>query len=119
MGNNSDNKTMLKRFFTLLLLICVSACTTMPKRQHDTWFGEDKMHHFLVASAIGAIATKVAANNDVAPCDTVVIGVSTTVVIGAGKEWYDKKIKKTFFSWKDMVWDFAGGVLGSFAAREC
>ena len=58
-------------------------------------------------------------NNQAAPCDAVLIGISTTFVIGSGKEWYDKKVKKTLFSWKDMAWNIAGGTLGSFAVSGC
>ena len=77
------------------------------------------MYHFLTASVIGAAATKVAVNNQASPCEAVFIGISTTLVIGAGKEWYDLKVKKTLFSWKDMVWNLAGGSIGSFAVSDC
>ena len=63
------------------------------------------MYHFLASSVIGAAATKVAINNQASPCEAMAIGISTTLVIGAGKEWYDLKVKKTLFSWKDMFWN--------------
>lgn len=113
-------KESLNKILTMSLLISMSACATATAHHpHDNWFGEDKMRHFLVSSAIGAVFTKIAANNGTAPCKSVFIGISASMAIGSGKEWYDKNIRKTYFSWKDMVWDIAGGTLGSLATREC
>jgi putative lipoprotein len=115
---------MLKILLFLLLVFFLTACAvTAQNKTHqgrrDAWFGEDKVYHFFASSIIGAAATKVALNNQAAPCDAVFIGISSSFVIGAGKEWYDLKVKKTFFSWKDMAWDIAGGTLGSFAVGGC
>ena len=111
---------MVKIVSNILLVLFLSGCATAtPHHQHDQWLGEDKVYHFFTASVIGAAATKVALNNHNAPCESVLIGISTTFVIGSGKEWYDMKVKKTLFSWKDMVWNMAGGTLGSFVVGEC
>ena len=103
----------------------LSACATTTHHNqntheiHDTWFGQDKLYHFLTSGVIGAAATKVALNNQAKPCDAVFIGISTTLVIGTGKEWYDLKVKKTLFSWKDMFWNFAGSSVGGLAVSDC
>jgi putative lipoprotein len=116
---------MLKFLFVNFLVFSLSACAAATHhdqdtpKQSDSWLGKDKLYHFLASGVIGAAATKVAANNHVAPCDAVFIGVSTTLVIGAGKEWYDLSVKKTLFSWKDMFWNLAGSTLGSYAVGEC
>lgn len=116
---------MRKIFIAILSVYALSGCATADHHEHsvhhkpDTWLGEDKLYHFLASSAIGATATKVALNNHSAPCDAAFIGISTTLVIGSGKEWYDKTIKKTLFSWKDMFWNLVGSSLGSFAVSEC
>jgi uncharacterized protein YfiM (DUF2279 family) len=34
------------------------------------------------------------------------------VTLSVGKEVYDKRVKKTFFSFKDLVYDLAGVALG-------
>lgn len=102
----------------MFLVISLSACATT-HHPNDNWFGDDKMRHFLVSSVIGAAFTKMAANNGERGCHSVFIGISASIAIGAGKEWYDKNIRKTYFSWKDMFWDVTGGTLGSFATREC
>jgi putative lipoprotein len=109
---------MCKALLGCVLVMSLSACATT-HHANDQWFGDDKMRHFLVSSAIGAAFTKISANNGAAPCHSVFIGISASLAIGSGKEWYDKNIRKTYFSWKDMFWDFAGGTLGSFATREC
>jgi len=115
---------MLKYFFTIFLstLMFTGCAATGQKGQvkrQDPWWGEDKMYHFAVAGVIGAASAKVAENHHAGPCEAAAIGISTTFVIGAGKEWYDMKFKKTFFSWKDMVWDLAGGTLGALAVSDC
>jgi len=114
-------KILLSFFLIFLLSACATTSphTTDISKTHDTWFGEDKLYHFLTASVIGAAATKIAVNNQASPCDAMIIGISSTLVIGAGKEWYDLKVKKTLFSWKDMFWNLAGSSVGSFAVSEC
>ena len=115
----------MKFLLVSLLIIFLSACATATHHnqdtqvKRDTWFGEDKLYHFIAAGAIGAATTKVALNNQATPCDAVFIGISTTLVIGAGKEWYDLKVKKTLFSWKDMFWNFTGSAVGSLAVSDC
>lgn len=108
----------LKFVSVIALVMSFTACATT-HHHNDRWLGEDKMRHFLVSSLIGAAFTKMAANNGAVGCQSVYVGISASLAIGAGKEWYDKNIRKTYFSWKDMFWDFAGGTLGSFATREC
>jgi putative lipoprotein len=116
---------MLKFLLINFLVLSLSACATATHHDQDShkvrdsWLGKDKLYHFLTASVIGATATKVAINNHTNPCDAVFIGISTTLVIGAGKEWYDMTIKKTLFSWKDMFWNLAGSTVGGYAVSEC
>jgi uncharacterized protein YfiM (DUF2279 family) len=119
-----QKQLMLKTVLLILVIFLLTACAaTAQNKSHrgkrDPWLGEDKVYHFLTSSVIGAAATKIAVNNNAAPCDAVFIGISTTFVIGSGKEWYDKTVKKTFFSWKDMAWNIAGGTLGSLAVGGC
>ena len=38
------------------------------------------------------------------------------VSFGAGKELYDRNVKNTYWSWKDLAWDLAGAVAGALAA---
>lgn len=108
----------LKWLFLGLLGYCLIGCTTTGK-QNDDWFGEDKLKHFVVGGVIGAGVTKIAENNGVHECTAPAVGISVTLVVGAGKESYDKRIKGTAYSWKDMVWNLAGSTLGSLAVSNC
>ena len=40
-------------------------------------------------------------------------------VIAAAKESYDKRTKKTLYSFHDMAWNFAGSAIGSLAGSNC
>jgi uncharacterized protein YfiM (DUF2279 family) len=44
--------------------------------------------------------------------------VGTTLGLGTGKELYDREIKRTYFSGKDLAWDLIGALLGSFAGAH-
>lgn len=96
-----------------VLLLSTSGCSTL-FRADDPWFGKDKAYHFVAGGFIGAGTTLVVKNNgmhlDTAPC----IGISASVAIGGGKEWYDANVKRTYWSWKDMTWDLIGGAAGSY-----
>ena len=97
-----------------LLAFIASSCSTLSYLpDDDPWFARDKLYHFVAAGAIGAGSTSIAYqynNNENSPY----IGLSASMAFGAGKEYYDENVKGTFWSWKDMVWDFIGGTTGSY-----
>ena len=101
-----------------MLLLIVSGCATTGYYQ-DKFFGKDKLYHFTASGAIGAVVTAVSMNNGISNCKAPVIGVSFSVGVGAGKELYDLKVKETYWSWKDMVWNVIGSTAGSYAVSEC
>jgi uncharacterized protein YfiM (DUF2279 family) len=47
------------------------------------------------------------------------IGVGVTLAIGAAKESYDKHIKRTYYSPRDMVWNIIGSSVGAMIATGC
>ena len=102
----------------ILMFILISGCTTL-KHPQEPWFGKDKMQHFAVSTAIGAGTTKLARNNGATKCNALSTGIGMTIVIGAGKETYDKYIKGTFWNWKDMFWNLVGGLIGSAVVAQC
>lgn len=108
---------MRKLLILCNLLLCGCASTSQPHQ--DDWFGRDKVSHFIVSAVVGAGTTKIAEKNGAGPCQAPVIGVSVSLAIGVGKEFYDKNYKKTFFSWRDMAWNLAGAAVGSYAVAEC
>ena len=109
MSISSARKAIPVSFFALFLC----GCATMSSHPDDQWFARDKAYHFAASAAIGAGATLAAGDEDAAP----IIGLGVAMSFGAGKEAYDRGVKKTYWSWKDFAWDFIGGVAGALAAE--
>lgn len=101
---------------TLLLgLGAESAC-----RADSLRFEEDKQKHFFVSLALGAASAAAAREHGADGCRAAGIGITFTMTIGAGKEYYDRRYKDSHrWSWQDLVWDFAGAALGSALAGGC
>jgi len=110
----------LKRFSLVLLLCALSACATQNKNHlKDDWDSPDKYAHFLLSTALSAAIANAAKNNGHDNCDAALIGFSVTLSLGAAKESYDKRKKKTLYSERDMVWNAAGSVVGSLLGSNC
>lgn len=92
-----------------------AGCATFG-RADDPWFGPDKAKHFVAGALMGAGGTAVALHNDADDPEAVLVGVGFAITVGAGKEWVDRNVRKTFWSWKDLAWDLAGAAAGAFAA---
>ncbi len=109
------------RFLTgSLLLLVLAGCATVPaNQQEDTWFGEDKYAHFLLSGLTSAAIAKAAKEDGRDNCDAAAIGFGITLSLGAAKESYDKRHKKTLYSSHDMVWNLAGSTIGSIAGSNC
>ncbi len=107
-------KSNISLFLLLILILSIplSACTS-PDISRDKWFSRDKLYHFATAGAVSAATTAVAKHNENSDVKSMIAGVSVTLALGAGKETYDKKVKKTYFSWRDMFWNLLGAVTGS------
>ncbi|WP_455223594.1 DUF2279 domain-containing protein [Kaarinaea lacus] len=110
-------------FTTLLLLLALntlSGCATQQvKDTDDKWFATDKYKHFLLSTAISAAVANAARHNGNENCDAALIGFSVTLTLGAAKETYDKRIRGTHYSYRDMVWDAAGSATGSLLGSNC
>ncbi len=105
---------MEKKFLFCLIMVSLSSCSTLRfAPDDDPWIARDKLYHFVAAGAIGAGSTSLTARNGNVH-DSPYIGVSVAMTFGAGKEYYDKNVKGTFWSWKDIVWDLIGGTAGSY-----
>ena len=102
-------KTILLASIPLLFL---PGCATV-NHPDDHWFARDKGYHFAAASAIGAGTTFAMGDESAAP----VVGVGVAMAFGAGKELYDRDVKKTYWSWKDLAWDLAGALTGNVLAE--
>lgn len=97
--------------FLLVVTVLVTGCATASP-QNDSWFGRDKAKHFLTAGLISGasavIADKRGKDND----ESFYFAFGTTISLGAAKEVYDLKIRKTGWSWKDLAWDTLGALAG-------
>jgi len=106
--------------FILIITFILPACATTNKQRHkDKWFGSDKAKHFVVSAAIGASSSEVLKHQGHSDCHAAAGGLTFTLSMGAAKEYYDKRVKKTGWSWKDMFWNFIGGTVGSLASSGC
>lgn len=71
----------------------------------DPWWGRDKAWHFAVSHAMSnALESRSSLS-----CTQ---SAALTLGVGVAKELVDWKIRKTFFSWKDLVYDALGATLG-------
>lgn len=112
----------IRRIVTIALLCStfnLISCATPPIKHNNPWFGKDKAVHFAVSTALAAGLTAAAKEHDRTNCDAALVGFSVSLAIGAGKESYDKRIKKTRYSYRDMVWNMAGATVGSVLASGC
>ena len=96
------------------VLLGSSGCASL-RRPDDPWFGRDKLYHFAVSAAIGGGATQAAHEQDWNDVDAGAGAIGLAFVIGAGKEAHDKNVKRTYWSWKDMVWNVLGALAGAAA----
>ncbi len=105
------------RLFILILLICFSGCTTYQKTasphtaKKDEWFAKDKAKHFSASFLIGAMTYSIARVGEADKDDASLIGFSFSTTCGIAKEINDE-IKRNDWSYKDLIWDFIGGVVG-------
>jgi len=104
--------------FITIIFICATGCSTTTHKDDD-WLGKDKMSHLVVSTVVSAVATRIAQDNGASDCSAPVIGFSFAMVVGAGKETHDKRIKGTYYSWKDMTWNLLGSIIGSLAVSNC
>ena len=93
-----------------VVMFCVGCGTVAPP--NDQWLGQDKAKHFLVGVALGAGSGLMVQESSGSDAEQLFVASVTATGVGAGKEWYDQEIKKTGWSWKDLVWDVLGGLVG-------
>ena len=91
-----------------------SGCASL-RHDRDPWWGEDKAQHFVAGGLAGAAGAFAARQSDLSDGASFGIGIGVSLGLGAAKEAYDLRIKRTYFSGKDLVWDLLGGAAGSLA----
>lgn len=107
----------MNRFRWVRTVGAIGSCATLAgcaslRHADDPWWGEDKAKHFAVCGLAGAAAALAARNNGGSDGSAFWVGMGVSVGLGAGKETYDARVKGTYFSGKDFVWDLLGGLVG-------
>ena len=90
----------------------LSGCASL-RHAGDSWWAEDKAQHFAVCALAGAAGAFAARQGDLSDGRSFLIGTGVAVGLGVSKETVDARIKRSYFSGKDLVWDLLGGTIGS------
>ena len=102
------------RIFCVIFALSILSGCAGSTAVRDTWFGQDKALHFGCSAIIGAGGSAIAQHPyRASDASSFTIGLLGAVAIGGWKEWYDLRIKGTYWSWKDFFWDVLGGGAGS------
>ena len=99
---------MKKYLFIIIIILLVVSLQAKSK-----WLGEDKVLHFTGSAFL--TYWNYGMNKDILEYSSkksVYFAVSFTLALGTAKEYSDKKLKKTGFSWHDLAYDTAGVIAG-------
>lgn len=86
---------------------------TQPEKDKDEWFALDKFFHVAASASITGLSYHYyhcQFNNPYK--NSVYFSISVAGAAGIGKEFIDKKYRKTGWSWKDITADAFGIALG-------
>ena len=100
----------LKLCFFLLLILIIS-CTSL--QASSPWLGRDKAMHFLSSTYL--TYWNYGINYDIighSENSSLFLSISLTTFLGFSKEFSDKHLKKTAWSWQDMAYNGAGIIFG-------
>jgi putative lipoprotein len=100
-----------------LISLGLISCALQPPSKGIEW-REDKIKHFTVTTLISAGAAR-EQRQEYRDCRAAGRIIVFTMSIGAGKETYDKYIKKTFWDWGDMTWNLIGSTFGAGLGAHC
>lgn len=85
--------------------------------RRDPWLGKDKFQHFSVSAFYSGGAAIVANRHfDMSKDDSIFLGASLTISLGAAKEAYDHTKPDETSSIKDFIWDIGGALVGGLVA---
>lgn len=99
---------MKKYIFIIIIILLATSLLAKSK-----WLGEDKVMHFTGSTFL--TYWNYGMNKDILEHShkkSVYFAISFTLALGTAKEYSDKKLKKTGFSWHDLAYDTAGVVAG-------
>ncbi|MBN1480394.1 hypothetical protein EH223_20300 [candidate division KSB1 bacterium] len=80
---------------------------------HETWFAQDKVHHFMVSAFLTGLSYYACKQEfDFSEEKTSVASISFSLSLGIAKEVYDGVSGKGTPSFKDVIADVAGVAVG-------
>ncbi|OAT24543.1 YfiM family lipoprotein [Proteus myxofaciens] len=85
---------------------------------NDNWRGKDKAQHFLFSMASSAGANAYADHQNYGHRESLLIGLSFSISLGAAKELYDSRPTGTGWSWHDFAYDVAGALSGTLLYQQ-
>jgi uncharacterized protein YfiM (DUF2279 family) len=83
----------------------------------DRWLARDKALHFAVSAVVQGTTHAVLRANGFAYREAAWTAGATTMVVGVGKEVWDRRAGRVF-SWKDLAADAAGGGAGAVVMAQ-
>ena len=99
----------LRKIAILLLLFLMCGLLFSETIKKTEWLGKDKVMHATASAFITCwnygVSRDILENSHK---NSVYFSISLTTLFGAGKEFSDKKIKKTKWSWQDFTYDLVG-----------
>ncbi len=99
---------MKKVLIIITIIFMVSSLSAKNK-----WLGKDKVLHFTGSAFLTYWNYGMSEDIiDQSPQTSRYFAVSFTLALGTAKEYSDKKLKDTGFSWHDLAYDAAGIVVG-------
>jgi putative lipoprotein len=109
-----------KRFIGLALsvsLLAPTALSAQARHQSDSWWGADKVKHFLMSAFIESVTFSgfqaAGANRNAAFSGA----FAAAAAFGIGKEFSDRRTKG-LFSYRDLVWDGLGTGAGFLVLKS-
>ena len=87
----------------------------------DSWFGIDKLKHFLVSAFIESVSYSALQAARVNHRAAMGGAIGVTMAVGVSRELHDRRVPGNLFSIRDLTWDglgaTAGAVLSSHTIR--
>lgn len=106
------------RSIAIAALLLISGCAPIPARD-DPWGGPDKMRHAGASAVIAAAAAQYDKNRGASECEAFRFGVAISAGVGVAKEFADDTVRHVGWSWRDLVADGIGALLGSMVVAQC
>jgi len=95
----------------LLIIFIILLITSLQAK--SKWTGKDKYMHFTGSAFLTYWNYGVSSDiMELSSDKSIYFAVSVSLALGTVKEYSDKKLKKTGFSWHDLIYDTAGILTG-------